>query len=306
MLAVTLSAEEPWVLIWFRAEEIETVNWAGNPHGSASPAPHIALTPRASFDAWSETVRGRARTWSSPEISAAVRLRAALLDVQQSRRVRDLNRQLTAILQDKDLLLQQKEFLIGEVNHRVQNSLQLVSSFLALQAHASADQGLIVALGEARRRITAVALVHRRLYRGEKIDVVDLARYIEELCTETISFMGEDWARHLTLALSPMMISTDRAVPLGLVLTELLINANKHAYAGAPGPIDVELIEDHAAFRMIVSDKGTGAISTQKGFGSRVVDGLLQQLGGLVAYQGNHPGLRVVVTVPTHPPHSGL
>ena len=304
VLAVSLSTDEPWLLLWFRVEQIETVNWAGNPHKPYIADPLKPLTPRASFDAWAETVRGHARNWSLPEVDAAGRLRAALLDVQQNRRVRELNRQLTKILQDKDQLLLQKEFLIGEVNHRVQNSLTLVSSFLALQARASDSPELHVALEEARRRLSAVSLVHRRLYRGDQIEVVDAARYIEELCADTFSFMGEDWAQHLVLNLSPILVSTDRAVTLGLVLTELLINSNKYPYGGAPGPIQIELIEDRTHLRMIVSDKGTGRASARKGLGSRIMEGLVRQLGGEMASSDNQPGLRVAVTVPVQAPKS--
>ena len=298
MLAVTLSADDPWLLIWFRAEQIETVNWAGNPHKSGSADPHVPLTPRASFEAWQETVRGRARNWVLPEIEAAKRLRAALLDVQQNRRIRELNRQLTAILRDKDLLLKQKDFLVGEVHHRVQNSLQLVSAFLSLQARASEDPELRAALDEACRRLSAVGLVHRRLYRGDRIELVDVAHYIEELCADTFSFIGEDWAQHLTLNLSPLIVSTDRAVTLGLVLTELLINTNKHAYDGAAGPIEIELTQDRTHLRLVVADRGSGKASARKGFGSRIMDALVSQLRGTLAYKDNHPGLRIEVVVP--------
>ncbi|MFJ5489042.1 GAF domain-containing protein, partial [Hansschlegelia beijingensis] len=142
LLAITLSLSEPWIVMWFRAEEIEVVEWAGNPHKDVAKDPNEALTPRASFESWRETVRGRARRWTGPEIEAAGRLRAAVTEVWQSRRLRDLNRRLVAALDEKDLLIQQKDFLVGEVNHRVQNSLQLVSSFLALQARAS-DQPVL-------------------------------------------------------------------------------------------------------------------------------------------------------------------
>lgn len=85
--------------------------------------------------------------------------------------------------------------------------------------------------------------------------------------------------------------------PLGLVLTELLINANKHAYGGMAGPIDVALIEGRAHFQMIVSDRGTGVMSSQKGFGSRIMSSLVDQLGGKLAFTDNAPGLRAVLTV---------
>ncbi len=298
LLAMTLSPDEPWIVLWFRAEHVEVVNWAGNPYQAHTSDPMAPLTPRASFEAWMQTVRGRARGWSLPEVDAATRLRAALLEVRQTRRVRELNRQLTIIVQDKDLLLQQKEFLLGEINHRVQNSLSLVSSFLGLQARTSNNPKLTIALEEARRRVTAVAVVHRRLYRGDRIEVVDAARYIEELCADTFSFMGADWAQHLTLDLSPVLVSTDRAVTLGLVVTELLINANKHAYGGAAGPIEIALTEDRTHLHLTVSDKGGGKASARKGFGSRIMDGLVRQLGGKLTHSDNRPGLRVTVTVP--------
>ena len=303
VLAVTLSAEEPWALIWFRAEQLEVLKWAGNPQ-TADEDWAKPLTPRASFETWSETVRGRAREWSLTEVAAATRLRAALLEVRQARRLGDLNHQLTAILRDKDTLLQQKEFLVTEVNHRTQNSLQLVSSFLLAQARGSTNAELTTALEEARRRISAVALVHRRLYRGDQVDVVDVGRYIKELCEDTFSFMGEDWKRHLVLALAPMRISTDQAIPLGLILTELLINANKYAYAGAAGPIEVALTEDQTHFQMVVSDRGPGRSPNTEGFGSRITAGLVKQLGGVLSYSNTAPGLRISLAVPLQTPKS--
>jgi chemotaxis family two-component system sensor kinase Cph1 len=298
VLAVTLSLDEPWFLFWFRVEQAEVVNWAGNPHKSPSLSLDAPLTPRSSFEAWREIVSGRALAWTLPEIDAANRLRTTLLDIQQNRRVRALNIQLTTILQDKDLLLQKNEFLIGEVNHRIQNSLQLVSSFLSLQSRASDNPDLHAALEEARRRLTAVALVHRRLYRGEQVDVLDAGRYIEDLCADTISFMGKDWGRHLTLDLSPIMISTDLAVPLSLVLTELMINCNKYAYGGDPGPIEIRLSGDRTHLHLVVADKGQGNKSAAKGFGSRVIDGLIGQLGGKLTASDNKPGLRTAITIP--------
>jgi light-regulated signal transduction histidine kinase (bacteriophytochrome) len=298
VLAVTLSLDEPWFLFWFRVEQAEIVDWAGNPHKSQSLGPDEPLTPRSSFAAWREIVSGRALAWTLPEIDAANRLRTTLLDIQRNRSVRTLNIQLTAILRDKDLLLQKNEFLIGEVNHRIQNSLQLVSSFLSLQARASDNPDLHVALEEARRRLTAVASVHQRLYRGEQVDAVDAGRYIEDLCADTISFMGKDWARHLTLDLSPIMISTDLAVPLSLVLTELMINCNKYAYGGEPGPVEIRLSGDRTHLYLTVADKGHGNISPTKGFGSRVIDGLIGQLGGKLTASDNRPGLRTAITIP--------
>jgi chemotaxis family two-component system sensor kinase Cph1 len=236
LLSLTLSADEPWLLLWFRAEYVEVVNWAGNPHKSKSMDPSGMLGPRASFEAWRETVRGRARRWTLPETEAVLRLKNAMLDVRQTRHVLDLNQRLTDVVRHKDLLLQQKEFLIGEVNHRVQNSLQLVSGFLSMQARASDSSAAKADLTEAQRRLSAVSLVHRRLYRGEQVQVIDAAQYMEELCADTISSMGQEWAQCLSLDLAPVIVSTDQAIPIGLVLTELIININKFAYPDGSDP----------------------------------------------------------------------
>ncbi len=298
LLTLTMSAEEPWIILWFRAEEVQIVDWAGNPHKDPALAPGDVLNPRASFDAWREALRGRARRWALAEIEAAGRLRPAVLAVRQNRRIRDLNVQLTETVADKDLSLQQKEYLIGEVNHRVQNSLQLVSGFLAMQSRESGDAAFHATVEEARRRIQAVALVHRRLYRGDQLEFVDAARYLEELCGDTVDSMGAEWGRQLVLDLAPMKLRTDRAVSLGLLLTELMINANKYAYDGAPGPLIICLAEDRARLRLTVADQGRGRSGSRKGFGTRMMEALVAQLGGELAYEEAGPGLRVVLSAP--------
>jgi two-component sensor histidine kinase len=301
-LGLILSPSDPWVVLWFRAEETQVVNWAGNPHKDVALGPDDALNPRVSFEAWSEIVRGKARRWTIPEIEAAGHLRVAVMNVWQTRRIRDLNRQLLSTIEQKEMLLQQKEFLVGEINHRVQNSLQLVSSFLSLQARESNDAALQKSIEEARRRIAAVSLVHRRLYSSDQLETIDAARYTDELLSDLGSSFGAEWERHLVRDLQPVMLPNDRAVGLGLVLTELVINANKYAYGGAPGPLRVTLAEDRNLFRLVVADDGVGRGSRRAGFGSRLLNGLVGQLSGTIEYQDNRPGTRAVLSAPIEAP----
>jgi light-regulated signal transduction histidine kinase (bacteriophytochrome) len=306
MLAITISVDEPFLLIWFRAEELQVVNWAGNPH-KAVAAEGGALTPRASFEAWAETVAGRARPWSVAEIETAGRLRTALLDIRHRRRLHDLNGRLSETLADREALLAQKDFLIREVNHRIQNSLQLVSSFLGLQGRSSDSAEVKASLEEAQRRLQAVALVHRRLYRADQVETIDLGRYLEELIADLSSSMGAEWADHITASLAPITVATDRAVTIGLVLTELVINANKYAYGGRPGPIEIALEQHRGSFRLVVADRGAGKAKggagghDAGGFGSRMMAAMVSQLQGQLDHGDNLPGLRTVLTAPLAP-----
>jgi light-regulated signal transduction histidine kinase (bacteriophytochrome) len=302
LLAVTLKAEEPINLLWFRAEQLQIVNWAGNPHKEVQREGEGTLTPRASFAAWSETVSGNSLPWTPPEIDAANRMSHAILQVWQHRRLRSLNQELIATIAENQTLLVQKDFLIKEVHHRVQNSLALVSAFLGIQAQAAGKEALAVELGEAQRRLSAVGLVHRRLYSGTTLQTVDLARYLEDLCTDTMSSMGEQWGGLASFELASVVVPTDRAVHVGLILTELLINVQKYAYAGVAGPITVNLSQQDGTFSLIVLDRGTGITQTREGFGTRMLNAMVKKLAGNIDYEDNEPGLRVRVTAPIGEP----
>ncbi len=297
LLGLHLQGEEPLTLLWFRAEIIETVRWAGNPSTAVKTGPAGRLTPRASFEAWSQTVRGRSRRWTPSQVDSAQRLRVALLDFAAMARVRHLNRSLRASLDERDQRLGQQDFLIREVNHRVQNSLTLVSSFLGLQARQVEPEARRELL-EARRRVRAVSMVHSRLYKAEAGTTIDLARYFAELTDDLGASMGADWAEGLSHDLVPARVEAGRAVTLGLVLTELIINAQKYAYGGEPGPIRVSLEEDADSLRLAVEDAGRGGHAVGKGFGSMMIDSLVAQLGGALEYRDARPGLRVVLKVP--------
>jgi chemotaxis family two-component system sensor kinase Cph1 len=304
VLAITLSFQTPTMLLWFRAEEKQVVEWAGNPHKAVNLQPGEKLTPRASFEAWTQVVHGKARRWSQPEVEAARRLTVRLYDARQNRRIRDLADSLSVAVADKDRLIAQQETLLKEVNHRVQNSLQLVMAFLALQGRASDDPALTGHLTEAQRRLSAVALVHRRLYTDDNVQSIDLSRYLTDLIVDLKGSMGDEWANQFALDLAPITIAADDAVQVGLVLVELVINAQKYAYGGAPGPIFVNLEQHRARFRMIVADAGRGKTGTRKGFGTRMLDSMVRRLNGTLEVSDNMPGVRTVLTAPITQPRA--
>ncbi|MCP8890678.1 histidine kinase dimerization/phosphoacceptor domain -containing protein [Sphingomonas faeni] len=298
VLAVTMPTDEPTILVWLRAEQVEVVNWAGNPHKHVPLDPHRPLSPRASFESWSEAVRGRSVAWTVHEVEAAGRLARTLFDARQHRRLSEVNHELTATIADNESLLMQKDYLIKEVHHRVQNSLQLVSAFLGMQGREVGNAVVTEHLAEAQRRLSAVAMVHRRLHSDEHLQAIDLARYIGDLCTEIKSTMDPAWGEQIQLDLAPVLMRTDRAVHIGLILTELVINANKYAYAGGAGPITIALEQQRTRFSLIVSDRGGGKSGRSSGFGSRMLVSLVARLAGTIEESDNRPGLRVTIVAP--------
>jgi light-regulated signal transduction histidine kinase (bacteriophytochrome) len=288
--------EEQATLVWFRVEQIEEVEWAGNPHKGTGIGEGEMLTPRTSFQSWSETVRGRSRRWTLEQVEASHRLRRVLREAGDARERQRLYHELERASAEKDVLLGQKDVLMKEVDHRVQNSLQLVAAFLSLQARDAGPGPVADQLIEARSRLSAVALVHRRLYRDDQIETIDLARYLEELIGDIKNSLGQNWASQMTVDLMPMLIPTDRAVSIGLIAAELVINATKYAYPGGSGPIDIALEQHRNRLRLIVADQGQGLSGDRRGFGSRMMDAMMARLDGELEQVDNHPGLRTIVT----------
>ncbi|MBA1159408.1 histidine kinase dimerization/phosphoacceptor domain -containing protein [Microvirga mediterraneensis] len=303
VLATVMSREEPVVLLWFRAEHIETINWAGNPHKPAEPGGGMGqLSPRSSFETWKETVRHQSRAWSLAEIEAVARLRRAVLDLSQQATLKELNVQLRRSLADKEALLSQKDLLMQEVHHRVQNSLQLVNSMLQLQARQTSDAQVKAQFEEATRRIMAVSTVHQRLWRSDQIQSIDFGSYLEELREGLLEAWGKAWAEHIKVHAGQVLVPTNEAVVLALVVTELLTNAVKYAYGGATGPIDVIAREDvQKVLRVTVQDQGMGMppkVTPKSGLGSRLVRSLIGQLGGELEVESQSTGTKFILTVP--------
>ncbi|WBH16042.1 histidine kinase dimerization/phosphoacceptor domain -containing protein [Sphingomonas radiodurans] len=294
--------EERSLLILFRVEQVVEIEWAGNPHKGVGLDPDATLTPRTSFASWSEMVRGQSRRWTLEQVEAAHRLRRALREASDTRERARLYRELERALTEKDAALDQKNLLMKEVHHRVQNSLQLVSAFLSLQARDAGPGPVADQLIEACSRLSAVALVHRRLYRDDQIETIDLARYLEELIGDLKASLGTEWSSQMTVDLTPMLIPTDRAVSVGLLAAELIINATKYAYPGGTGRIDIALQRHRNRLQLIVADHGSGVVGDRVGFGSRMMSSVMSRLDGELQHADNGPGLRAIVTMPIEEP----
>jgi two-component system, chemotaxis family, sensor kinase Cph1 len=213
---------------------------AGNPHKPVEPGlgPGM-LNPRASFELRRETVRGRSRPWTKAEIDGADRFRNQLIEISQHRRVEEFNSMLQQQIAEGDRLLAQKDLLMREAHHCVQNSFQLVSAMLRLQQRKFSDPTVQARFEETEQRILAAAAVHRHLWRSGEIGTMRLDNCLQEIRDGLVEACGRQWDKYVELQGTPTLIPTDKAVLLALVVTELLTNAAKHAYGGEPGPIQV-------------------------------------------------------------------
>jgi two-component system, chemotaxis family, sensor kinase Cph1 len=139
------------------------------------------LNPRASFELWREAVHGRSRPWTKAEIDVVQRFRDELITISQHRRVKELNSMLQQKIGEADRLIAQKDLLMREAHHRVQNSLQLVSAMLRLQQREFSDPTVQARFEETQQRILAAAAVHRHLWKSDEIGTVRLDNYLQEI-----------------------------------------------------------------------------------------------------------------------------
>ncbi|WP_052362638.1 histidine kinase dimerization/phosphoacceptor domain -containing protein [Falsirhodobacter sp. alg1] len=304
MICTEALDEDETAFLWFRAEKLKQIDWAGNPHKMQTDTQSGQLSPRASFDKWSETVHGRASEWTMGEVEAAARVTQATMEALLNLRLREMNSQLNHALALNEDLLAEKDGLMREVNHRVQNSLSLVGSFLRMQARSAPAGDLRDGLMDAQRRIMAVSMVHRKLYGANGVETVDLGRYLDELVQDVLGSSDPGWSEATQLTLTPLDVSADKAVNVGLILNELMTNSQKYAYGGQPGPIRIDLSPTQQGFRLSVTDQGIGkkAGATSEGFGSSMIQALVQRIDGTITETGMEPGLRTTLTVPMSNP----
>ena len=204
-----------------------------------------------------------------------------------------LENQLKRALADKDMLLR-------EIDHRVRNSLSMVAALLAMQSGSSSNAEVKQALAIAASRMHAVARIHERLYKGDQLGVVNFGTYLEEICGDLRASLHHG---HMKFNLNRVAValSVDRAIPLGLIVNELVTNAFK--YAGDGATINVDLQADETKLTLIVADSGNGLPSTfdihqQAGLGMRVIDLLVRQLGGSIDLPAAGAQARFTVVIP--------
>jgi len=196
-------------------------------------------------------------------------------------------------------LAAEREVLLREVNHRVGNSLQIIASLLHLQASTTAREDVKAALTNAMGRVAAVAQVHRRLYTSQDLKSVLLNQYLDALLEDLRRSAEGNKMSRLTLRAEPIEIDPDRAVAIGIIVNELVMNAVKYAYPDGAGPIDVALKAEGDDLVLSIADDGVGLnVKTDPrstGMGQRIVSAMAAKLDANVERDPHHAGTRLVV-----------
>ncbi|WP_048757090.1 sensor histidine kinase, partial [Afipia felis] len=204
---------------------------------------------------------------------------------------------------DADLqkALEHQAMLTREMSHRVKNSLASVVGLLRVQGRNAQSEDVQDALKGAASRITTIAQVHDHLWRSTKIGFVDIADFAGELCRN----LQQTISHKVSCTFGQLMISADKAIPLGLLINELVTNSAKHAYPGGPGEILVSGKRRGADLHVEVSDRGIGLPKDfdieqpRASLGFKVIKSLLAQLDGRIEVASNTPkGVVVQLDVP--------
>jgi two-component sensor histidine kinase len=190
-----------------------------------------------------------------------------------------------------------REILIREADHRIKNSLQMVTGLLRMQLRGMEDTPVADALKGAIARVQAIAASHLALQSTEDFQTVDLSFVLKELCAHFTAFHPDaNIDCHID---GPLMMDADRAIPLGLVVNELMTNALRHAFPEAEvGTVTLTASRDGEDVVVRVGDNGVGTARPSKngGLGSKIIGALTGQIGARLETQ-SRPGVGTTVTV---------
>jgi two-component sensor histidine kinase len=197
-------------------------------------------------------------------------------------------RDLTKTQNELSLKNNQNVLLLKEIHHRVKNNLEVVSGLLALQSAKMDDPTMQEVMLASQNRVHSMGILHQKLYQSEHLAFIEMKNYFENLCINILDSYNETDRIKVNIEMKELEMDVDTAVPLGLIVNELLTNALKYAFPkGEKGNIELSLKslnEDN--FQLKISDNGVGKSSDEKakgtGFGTQLVDLLTRQIDGIL------------------------
>jgi PAS domain S-box-containing protein len=233
---------------------------------------------------------------SQSDISEKKRIEFELVRAKES-----LEEQVSQRTRDFQVALDQKTALLHEVDHRVKNSLQVISSLVLLNARRMQDQAAQRVLYNLAERVSALSTAHRLLYSVGDVSRFDLGEFMSDLVDELMPLVPKGRV-NVTLAVEPVAVAAAKAAPLALLANELIGNALKHAYPGpGQGTLSVRVTQPGTELRIVVEDDGVGfggGALPDHGFGKTLIDMLVRQLKARLEWQDARPGTRAVLVMP--------
>jgi two-component sensor histidine kinase len=203
--------------------------------------------------------------------------------------------ELRRSLRQKTRLLEQQEMLLKEVNHRTKNNLQLIVGLIQLQLRQVHDKEAQTALIDTSRRIMSIAAVHERLYQTDEVGTVNVASYLAQVIAGIRATASHEVKFELDI--TPARFSLDSAIPLALLVNELVTNALKYAYATpSSGLVSITLKPENESMILTVADNGNGFPSgfeprKSRSLGMKIIASLCRQLDAELAFLDNQPGV---------------
>jgi len=220
------------------------------------------------------------------ELSGNIIVNSSGLPVALLAITKDITERKMAEKQIKESL-QEKEMLLKEIHHRVKNNLMIISSLLNLQSRYIKDKESIDIFKESQRRARSMALIHERLYQSTDLKRIDFGDYVRTLSRELFrTFVAEPGRIELKINVKDIFLDINTAIPLGLIVNELIINSLKHAFPeGKSGKIDVDFYKKDDTFVLVVSDDGIGFpedidYKNTESLGLQLVNTLTDQING--------------------------
>ncbi|MEO6733199.1 MAG: histidine kinase dimerization/phosphoacceptor domain -containing protein [Ferruginibacter sp.] len=209
--------------------------------------------------------------------------------------VNERTAQLKQSLSTQDVLLTEKDVLMKEIHHRVKNNLQVISGLLELQGKSLTDETARDALREGRNRVRSIALIHQNLYQFENISTIELKRFVNDLCRQVDSVFQKKNKVMMNIEIPDLHLDIDTAVPLGLIMNELLSNSFKYAFNEVtPGEINLDIHNpSEGKYELIYCDNGPGLpanfdLRQATTLGIQLINDLSRQIGGKVKYENKN------------------
>jgi two-component sensor histidine kinase len=209
------------------------------------------------------------------------------------------NLSLEELILSQNKLLDEKEWLLKEIHHRVKNNLQIVMSLLNTQAAFLGDKDALKVIRESRYRMQAISLIHQKLYQSENMELIDIHVYIQDLVLYLKDGFSDVDKIKFDLDIAPIKLDVSQSVPIGLILNEAITNAIKYAFMGS-GTVTVSLQpSDTGCLTLTIADNGKGfpedKIPAPKGsMGMMLMSTLAEQLDGTLSIC-SHNGVTVMV-----------